>query len=37
MRKATNRRIDKGYFGRTAAKTKAVNIRPYALRGGTRL
>lgn len=37
MRKRTNRRIDKAIFGRTAVKTKAVNVNPYGFRGGIRL
>lgn len=32
-----NRRIDRKVFGKTAKKTKRININPKAYRGGIRL
>lgn len=36
MRRATNKRKDAAHFRRTAAKTKAVNLGNYVMRGGIR-
>lgn len=36
-RKRMNPRTDRKVFARTATRTKKINIRPIAMRGGTRL
>lgn len=37
MRSKTNRRKDKRIFKKTVNKTKTINVRPLAMRGGIRL
>lgn len=36
MRRPTNKRKDAAHFKRTAAKSKAVNLGNYVMRGGIR-
>lgn len=36
-RKATNEKVDKKVFKRTAIRTRKVNVKPTSMRGGTRM